>query len=157
MTSDHPPNLCATLLKPLIWQSPYFFLRTMDLKKNPRTLCIVIFSNLPITSFVMSYNIPCFIIYFTLNGTTVYKRSIMLYWRRLQTIYWDHKLKKKTLIEVADQVRSRRLFSQAFIQSDFFVIRNIAPWWLSCYLQISDPKVMSIFYMLSITMTMLCV
>lgn len=45
-----------------------------------------------------------------LNGTIIYKMTIVLYWRRLETSYWN-KLILKLLTQVIIQVRSRVIFS----------------------------------------------
>ena len=52
-----------------------------------------------------------FIIYFILNGSKIYKKDTMPYWRRLETRDWDHKHLRKLFIEVINQARSRVIFS----------------------------------------------
>lgn len=51
------------------------------------------------------WNIPCFIIYSILNGTIIYKINMMLYWRRLETRDWDHKLFGKMFTEATSQLQ----------------------------------------------------
>lgn len=56
---------------------------------------------------------PCFIVSFTLKGSALYKMDIMLYWRRIEIAYWDHKV----FIKVINQVRNKVIFPM-----DFYII-----------------------------------
>ena len=67
------------------------------------------------------WSIHCFIITFTLYETIIYILNIMLYWRRPETNIWDHKLIRKLFIEFINQVRSRVIFSYAYMQLNFFL------------------------------------
>ena len=49
----------------------------------------------------------CFIVYFKINGTIIYKTNTTLCWRRLQTSDWAHKSLWNPLTELINQVRSR--------------------------------------------------
>lgn len=58
---------------------------------------------------------------FTLNGITVYKMNIMLCLRRPEAKDRDRELIRKRFNVAVNQVRSRVLFSYAYITSDFNV------------------------------------
>lgn len=58
---------------------------------------------------------------FTLNGITVYKMNIMLCLRRPEAKDRDRELIRKRFNVAINQVRSRVLFSYAYITSDFNV------------------------------------
>lgn len=60
---------------------------------------------------------PCFIVSFTLKGSALYKMDIMLYWRRIEIAYWDHKTVWKVFIKVINQVRNKVIFPM-----DFYII-----------------------------------
>lgn len=47
----------------------------------------------------------CFMVYFLLNGSIIYEKTIRLYWRRLESR--DYKLIRKLFSEVIHKVRSR--------------------------------------------------
>lgn len=58
---------------------------------------------------------PCFIVSFTLKGSALYKMDIMLYWRRIEIAYWDHKTVWKVFIKVINQVRNKVIFSHGLL------------------------------------------
>lgn len=68
-------------------------------------------------------NMPDFIIYFTINGTIIHSTNLIMDWRRLKAIDWDHKLIKEPTTEEINQMRSRVIFSWAYIQSEVFCNR----------------------------------
>lgn len=54
------------------------------------------------------------------NGTMIYNMSISLCWRRPNTGDRDYKLIKKPFTDVTNQVKSRVIFSYAYIKPSFF-------------------------------------
>ena len=55
----------------------------------------------------------------------------MLSWRRPETYNWDYKLFRKLFTEVINHVRSRVIFSSAYIQLEFlFETSGVASRWL---------------------------
>ena len=61
-----------------------------------------------------THTIPC-CIHLTLNRTIIHQMNIMLFRKRLETSDWGHKLPRKLFTEVINQLRSRLIFSEAYI------------------------------------------
>lgn len=71
-------------------------------------------------------NVLCYIVYFTLNETFIYKRSIVLLLRRFETRIWGRHLSQKLFIDSINQLRSSFHTIRRHFMCSFFMIKHLS-------------------------------